>query len=168
MSTGNTQEQQRRQQQLQQGSSNGGTNGRQRESSMGSLRADKPHCRQDQRGDGQRHTTRKSLVDRQSQSLLWATKAGTVTAAVAVGPDRISRREQEQQQQRQQQSHRRRASSSSALSSSSTSTPFFGSFDDSRYWDYAFRFTHKGDMGHHCRECKRPFSEMNEAIAVRR
>ncbi|CAM9303928.1 unnamed protein product [Laminaria digitata] len=54
------------------------------------------------------------------------------------------------------------------MPSSTTSALFFGSCDDSRYWDYAFRFTHKGDMGHHCRECKRPFSVLNEAIAVRR
>lgn len=59
---------------------------------------------------------------------------------------------------------RRRAS----CPSMPASPAFFGNCDDSRYWDYAFRLTHKGDMGHHCRECKRPFTVLKEAIAVRR
>ncbi|CAM9966852.1 unnamed protein product [Ascophyllum nodosum] len=51
---------------------------------------------------------------------------------------------------------------------SSSSPAFFGNGDDSRYWDYAFRSTHRGDLGHSCRECKRPFLNLNETIAVRR
>lgn len=68
--------------------------------------------------------------------------------------------------------NRRHSSAGSVLPVSaaiaSTAKGFFGNFDDSRYWDYAFRLTNKGDMGHHCRECKQPFSELNKAIAVRR
>ena len=112
---------------------------------------------------------RKSLVDRQAESLGWAAKPVGDAAAVVVQPRQVF-------SLRNGASDRRRASSPSAAHSSlpdvlmpsSTSAGFFGSFDDSRYWDYAFRFTQKGDMGHHCRECKRPFSVLNEAIAVRR
>lgn len=117
-------------------------------------------------------TPRKSLVNRQTESLGWATKPARDTAAastVAVRPHRML-------PLRNGTPGRRRASSPSTAHSSlpdvlmpsSASGTFFGSFDDSRYWDYAFRFTLKGDMGHHCRECKRPFSVLNEAIAVRR
>lgn len=49
-----------------------------------------------------------------------------------------------------------------------TEKQFFGNFDDTRYWDYAFRLTIKSDMGHHCRECRRPFVQLNQVIAVRR
>ena len=112
--------------------------------------------------------TRKSLVDRQTESLGWATKPAGDAAVVA--------RHRQILPLRNGTSDRRRASSPSAahtslpdlLMPSSTSANFFGSFDDSRYWDYAFRLTLKGDMGHHCRECKRPFSVLNETIAVRR
>lgn len=115
--------------------------------------------------------TRKSLVDRQAESLGWAAKpVGDTAPAAVVRPRQIL-------PLRNGSSDRRRASSPSArhsslpdvlMPSSTTSALFFGSCDDSRYWDYAFRFTLKGDMGHHCRECKRPFSVLNEAIAVRR
>lgn len=112
---------------------------------------------------------RKSLVDRQAESLGWTAKPVGDTAGVVVRPRQVL-------PLRNGASDRRRASSPSAAHSSlpdvlmpsSTSASFFGNFDDSRYWDYAFRFTQKGDMGHHCRECKRPFSALNEAIAVRR
>lgn len=60
------------------------------------------------------------------------------------------------------------SSPTTCASSSAKVNTFFGSCDDSRYWDYAFRPTNKGDMGHLCRECKRPFSELNAVMAVRR
>lgn len=65
----------------------------------------------------------------------------------------------------------RRASASHATTStpaSSYGAGFFGSFDDSRYWDYAFRFTQRQDIGNKCRECKRPFLALQEEIVVRR
>lgn len=118
-------------------------------------------------------TPRKSLVNRQAESLGWANKPAGDTAAAAAA---VVVRPRYILPLRNGTSGRRRASSPTAAHSSlpdvlmpsSTSGTFFGSFDDSRYWDYAFRFTLKGDMGHHCRECKRPFSVLNEAIAVRR
>lgn len=70
------------------------------------------------------------------------------------------------QQQQPGAPHQRRASAPFPVPSSSGT--FSGNFDDSRYWDFAFRLTHKGDMGHHCRECKKPFSVLSENIAVRR
>lgn len=65
----------------------------------------------------------------------------------------------------------RRASASNATAATtpgSSRAGFFGSFDDSRYWDYAFRFTSRQDIGNKCRECKRPFVGLNEEIVVRR
>ncbi|CAM9515415.1 unnamed protein product, partial [Discosporangium mesarthrocarpum] len=40
--------------------------------------------------------------------------------------------------------------------------------DDSNYWDFAFRMPGKSDLGHKCRECRHPFTNLREAIAVRR
>ncbi|CAN0506694.1 unnamed protein product [Ectocarpus sp. 12 AP-2014] len=51
---------------------------------------------------------------------------------------------------------------------STSGAVFFGNFDDSRYWDYAFRLTQRQDIGNRCRECKEPFLKLNEEIAVRR
>lgn len=141
----------------------GGRRERSASSSFGSQPSE-----QDQ-NNRQLRDTRKSLVDRQAESMGWAAKPVGDTAAAVVRPRQVLAL-------RNRSSGRRRASSPSAAHSSlpdvlmpsSTSATFFGSFDDSRYWDYAFRFTQKGDMGHHCRECKRPFSVLNEAIAVRR
>lgn len=65
----------------------------------------------------------------------------------------------------------RRASASKATIStpaSSSGATFFESFDDSRYWDYAYRFTQRQDIGNKCRECKRPFQALKEEIVVRR
>jgi len=71
-----------------------------------------------------------------------------------------------------QRHHRRdveRRSSASAAVGPPSSVGFSGrSFDDSRYWDYAFRRTQRQDIGNQCRECKRPFLSLNEEIAVRR
>lgn len=57
----------------------------------------------------------------------------------------------------------RRSSSRSIATPDSVSDP-----GDTRYWDYTFRLTGRRDVGHHCRECKEPFAEMNKPIAVRR
>lgn len=67
-------------------------------------------------------------------------------------------------------SHERRSSSQSAAVGRGppSGVGFSGSFDDSRYWDYAFRQTQRQDIGNQCRECKRPFLSLNEEIAVRR
>ncbi len=70
------------------------------------------------------------------------------------------------------QQHRRRDVARRASTSAAVGPPsgvgFSGSFDDSRYWDYAFRQTQRQDIGNQCRECKRPFLSLNEEIAVRR
>ena len=37
--------------------------------------------------------------------------------------------------------------------------------DSAAYWDWTTRKTISRDIGHHCRECKRPFTTMHETIA---
>lgn len=80
----------------------------------------------------------------------------------------VSYQQQHQQQRNSRRESRPRRASFSCAAPTATSSICYGNFDDTRYWDYAFRSTLKGDMGHHCRECKRPFAELNEVIAVRR
>lgn len=69
---------------------------------------------------------------------------------------------------RQQRRHRLDHTPAPVIPPSSSVTAFFGNSDDSRYWDYAFRFVHRGDLGHRCRECKGPFLKLNEKLAIRR
>lgn len=131
--------------------------------------------------DGHRRQqgARKSLVDRQSKSLGWS--AGTPTMASNERERRASdvsshrpwRRDSSRRDSRSSsgEAHRRSVSAAAAAmprSSSSSGAGFFGSFDDSRYWDFAFRFTQRQDIGNQCRECKRPFLVLDEEIAVRR
>ncbi|CAM9822649.1 unnamed protein product, partial [Choristocarpus tenellus] len=40
--------------------------------------------------------------------------------------------------------------------------------DDTKYWDFAFRLLSKNELGHKCRECRQPFADTNDVIAVRR
>lgn len=132
---------------------------------------DDGHRQRQQRG------ARKSLVDRQSESLGWSTEA-SIRASTERGrrasdaPSPRPSRRGSSQQDCSGDSHRRRSASAAVAamprSSSSSGAGFFGSFDDSRYWDFAFRFTQRQDIGNQCRECKRPFLVLNEEIAVRR
>ena len=43
-----------------------------------------------------------------------------------------------------------------------------GAGDDTGYWDFCHRTATKKDLGHTCRECKRPFSRIGEALTERR
>jgi hypothetical protein len=36
------------------------------------------------------------------------------------------------------------------------------------YWAYEFRPTNRTDLGHMCKECKKPFTSLNEIITIRR
>ncbi len=43
-----------------------------------------------------------------------------------------------------------------------------GAGDDTKYWDYQHREAIKSDLGHCCRECRKPFSKIGEPITERR
>eukprot|EP00906_Rhabdomonas_costata_P010114 RCo014212 len=43
-----------------------------------------------------------------------------------------------------------------------------GSFDETAYWDFIHRPVEPRDLGHTCKQCKRPFRSVGETIAVRR
>ena len=43
-----------------------------------------------------------------------------------------------------------------------------GAGDDTLYWDYHHRAVEKSDLGHKCRECKRPFQRLGEPMTERR
>lgn len=137
--------------------------------------------RQQQQQPQQRQQQQRRLttdnIGRQFESL--GRSAETALVAAPVGKQRRASDVSSEQRSRQDSSRQRdsnalRRSSASAATatraaaSSTSGSGFFGSFDDSRYWDYAFRFTQRQDIGNQCRECKRPFSTLNEEIAVRR
>lgn len=140
-------------------------------SSMSGTDKDAPHPSLE---EGRRHTekARTKHARRQSEPLGWSrrtTPPASASTKTAASHHQISPPDDRNRETTTVSNHRR-ASASAVVPSPSwpSSTTFGGSFDDSRYWDYAFRCTNKGDMGHHCRECKRPFSALNEDIAVRR
>jgi hypothetical protein len=54
------------------------------------------------------------------------------------------------------------------LRSVACSEATIGAGDDTKYWDYAHRAAVKADLGHKCRECRRPFSAVGEPITERR
>ena len=43
-----------------------------------------------------------------------------------------------------------------------------GAGDDTAYWDFQHRCAEKSDLGHKCRECKRPFTKIGEPMTERR
>ncbi|CAD7931904.1 unnamed protein product [Amoebophrya sp. A25] len=43
-----------------------------------------------------------------------------------------------------------------------------GAGDETLYWDYQHRLTLRSDLGHKCRECRKPFSKIGEPITERR
>ena len=43
-----------------------------------------------------------------------------------------------------------------------------GAGDDTAYWDYQHRTVERADLGHKCRECKRPFTTIGEPLTERR
>merc|ERR1719359_1129869 len=43
-----------------------------------------------------------------------------------------------------------------------------GAGDDTRYWDFQHRRVEKKDLGHKCRECRRPFQTIGEPLTERR
>tara|TARA_B110001452_G_scaffold30633_1_gene24013 strand:- start:108 stop:743 length:636 start_codon:yes stop_codon:yes gene_type:complete len=43
-----------------------------------------------------------------------------------------------------------------------------GAGDDTGYWDYKHREATRSDLGHNCRECRKPFSRIGEPITERR
>ena len=40
--------------------------------------------------------------------------------------------------------------------------------DDNKYWAYAYKNAGKTDLGHICKECKKPFTKLDEPMAIRR
>eukprot|EP01062_Namystynia_karyoxenos_P080956 TRINITY_DN8815_c0_g1_i1.p1 TRINITY_DN8815_c0_g1~~TRINITY_DN8815_c0_g1_i1.p1 ORF type:complete len:198 (+),score=39.17 TRINITY_DN8815_c0_g1_i1:84-596(+) len=46
--------------------------------------------------------------------------------------------------------------------------PSIGAGDDTAYWDYQHRQAEPKDLGHLCRECKKPFTVMGQPISERR
>lgn len=114
-------------------------------------------------GVGEKHCTRGASSQRERERFSVARRRASASdATAATTPAASSSRGS---------SLDRRASASNATTStpaSSSRAGFFGSFDDSRYWDYASRFTQRQDIGNKCRECKRPFLVLNEEIVVRR
>lgn len=59
-------------------------------------------------------------------------------------------------------------SMSGSVVSRACSAISIGAGDDTGYWDYAHRQATKKDLGHNCRECKRPFTKIGEPITERR
>jgi len=43
-----------------------------------------------------------------------------------------------------------------------------GAGDNTEYWDYAHRVSVRSDIGHTCRECRLPFTKLNEPLTERR
>lgn len=43
-----------------------------------------------------------------------------------------------------------------------------GAGDDTGYWDFCHRAATKKDLGHNCRECKRPFTKVGDPLTERR
>ena len=43
-----------------------------------------------------------------------------------------------------------------------------GAGDETGYWDYQHRLSTRADLGHRCRECKRPFERVGEPLTERR
>jgi hypothetical protein len=43
-----------------------------------------------------------------------------------------------------------------------------GAGDDTGYWDFCHRAAGKKDLGHNCRECRRPFTRIGEPLTERR
>ena len=43
-----------------------------------------------------------------------------------------------------------------------------GAGDETAYWDYQHRAVEKQDLGHKCRECRRPFTTIGEPLTERR
>lgn len=52
--------------------------------------------------------------------------------------------------------------------SAACSESTIGAGDETAYWDYRHRETFIKDLGHTCRECKRPFRKLGEALTERR
>ena len=43
-----------------------------------------------------------------------------------------------------------------------------GAGDQTNYWDYQHRKVERADLGHRCRECRRPFKKLGEPLTERR
>ena len=43
-----------------------------------------------------------------------------------------------------------------------------GAGDETAYWDYSHRTVERHDLGHNCRECRRPFTKIGEPLTERR
>ncbi|CAD7950724.1 unnamed protein product [Amoebophrya sp. A120] len=43
-----------------------------------------------------------------------------------------------------------------------------GAGDETMYWDYQHRLAQRSDLGHMCRECRKPFTQVGEPITERR
>ena len=122
-------------------------------------------------GESQQRVAKTSSVDRQTQPLGRRSSDTARTRPALVGKEagHHDNNSDEHRKSRRSSCPSRSASSSTAAMLPSTSgAGFFGNFDDSRYWDYAFRLTQRQDIGNRCRECKEPFLKLNEEIAVRR
>lgn len=123
----------------------------------------------DMLGASQQRVAKSSSVDRQEKPLGRRSSDTARTPPASVRKEAGHDTSDEHRKSRRSSSPSRSASSSAAAMLPSTSgAGFFGNFDDSRYWDYAFRLTQRQDIGNRCRECKEPFLKLNEEIAVRR
>ena len=56
----------------------------------------------------------------------------------------------------------------SVATSLACSESTIGAGDNTGYWDYQHRKVEKGDLGHRCRECRKPFGKLGAALTERR
>ena len=56
----------------------------------------------------------------------------------------------------------------SVATSLACSESTIGAGDNTGYWDYQHRKVEKGDLGHRCRECRKPFGKLGTALTERR
>lgn len=124
-------------------------------------------------GESQQRVAKTSSVDRQAKPRLGRRSSDTARTSPAspgkeAGHDNNISDEHRKPRRSSSSPSRSASSSTAAMLPSTSGAGFFGNFDDSRYWDYAFRLTQRQDIGNRCRECKEPFLKLNEEIAVRR